>query len=187
MATLEVTNDQLRLIQKALDLYSRVGIGQMWPIVEHPTFERHVMKRVTKEGPIQVLDRTNKGTVLEVGDDWVIAQDMYYSDKEPKKWPLKEVRHSTNYTEYHRIMDIAKTIFAQARNILIGENMNEHASWGIGNMNTDESCQEAFDIIQVIRHEFWKHNPNRSDITVDSSVTLFSANTQNVRCEIDSE
>ena len=186
MAKLEVTNDQLRLIQRALDLYSRVGIGQMWPIVEHPTFERHVMKRVTKEGPIQVLDRNNKGTVLEVGDDWVIAQDMYYSDKEPKKWPLKEVRHSTNYTEYHKIMDTAKAMFAQARNVLTGENMNEHASWGIGNVNTDESCQEAFDIIQVIRHEFWKHNPDRSDITVDSSVTLFSANTQNVRCEVDS-
>ena len=76
MAKLEVTNDQLRLIQRALDLYSRVGIGQMWPIVEHPTFERHVMKRVTKEGPIEVGDRTNKGKVLEVGDDWVIAK-MY--------------------------------------------------------------------------------------------------------------
>jgi hypothetical protein len=73
MATLEVTNDQLRLIQQALDLYSRVGIGQMWPIVEHPTFEKHVKGRVTKKGPIQVGDRTNKGKVLEVGDDWVIV------------------------------------------------------------------------------------------------------------------
>lgn len=187
MATLEVTNDQLRLIQQALDLYSRVGIGQMWPIVEHPTFEKHVKGRVTKKGPIQVGDRTNKGKVLEVGDDWVIVQDVYYSDKEPEKWSLKEVRHSTNYTEYHKIMDMAKAIFAQARNILIGENMNEHASWGIGNINTDESCQEAFDIIQVIRHEFWKHNPDRSDITVDSSVTLFSGTTQNVKCTIDKE
>jgi len=28
MATLKVTEDQLRLIQRALDFYSRVGIGQ---------------------------------------------------------------------------------------------------------------------------------------------------------------
>ena len=27
-------------------------------------------------------------------------------------------------------------------------------------------------MIQIIRHEFWKENPNRSNITVDSSTHL---------------
>ena len=42
MATLEVNNSQLSLIQNALDLYSRVGIGQFGVIKDHPTFERHL-------------------------------------------------------------------------------------------------------------------------------------------------
>jgi len=37
MATHEETNKQLRLIQQALDMYSRIGIGQMWVIKDHPT------------------------------------------------------------------------------------------------------------------------------------------------------
>lgn len=31
MATLTVTDKQLRLIQQALDFYSRIGIGQLLP------------------------------------------------------------------------------------------------------------------------------------------------------------
>ncbi len=42
MATLEVNNKQLRLIQKALDLYSRVGAGQFGVIKDHPTFQMHL-------------------------------------------------------------------------------------------------------------------------------------------------
>ena len=40
MTTLTVTKEQLRLIQEALDMYSRIGIGQFWVIKEHPTFEK---------------------------------------------------------------------------------------------------------------------------------------------------
>ena len=44
MATLTVTNEQLRLIQDALDFYSRVGIGQMTAIKDHPTFSKMLKK-----------------------------------------------------------------------------------------------------------------------------------------------
>jgi hypothetical protein len=46
--------------------------------------------------------------------------------------------------------------------------------WGIHHPNVDDSCREAFDIIQVIRHEFWKRDPERSSMTVDSSIHFTS-------------
>jgi hypothetical protein len=48
--------------------------------------------------------------------------------------------------------------------------MSQHGSWGIYNHSVDDSCRIAFDIIQVIRHERWKRNPNRSEVTVDSHI-----------------
>ena len=45
MTTLKVTKEQLRLIQDALDMYSRIGIGQFEVIKDHPTFERNLKKQ----------------------------------------------------------------------------------------------------------------------------------------------
>jgi hypothetical protein len=42
-----------------------------------------------------------------------------------------------------------------------------------------------FDILQYIRHEFWKENPNRSNMTVDSSLSLTSE-TPHIKVELDS-
>jgi hypothetical protein len=36
--TLELTDSQLWLVERALDLYSRIGIGQFDRIKDHPTF-----------------------------------------------------------------------------------------------------------------------------------------------------
>ena len=45
MATIKLTNKQLRLIQTALDLYSRVGILQFEEILSHPTIEKLIYKK----------------------------------------------------------------------------------------------------------------------------------------------
>ena len=38
---IEVNDKQLWVIQKALDFFSRVGIGQWDEILNHPTYENH--------------------------------------------------------------------------------------------------------------------------------------------------
>ena len=75
------------------------------------------------------------------------------------------------------------------RNLLIQDpELPQHASWGIYNEDVHDTCRQAFDIVQVIRHERWKRNPNRSDITVDSHIH-FSHRTDNssnlIKCEIE--
>ena len=68
MATLKVNNDQLRLIQRALDLYSRIGIGQFEVIKEHPTFEKHLHKEFSLgSGPFEVGNQTTRGEIVEIG------------------------------------------------------------------------------------------------------------------------
>jgi hypothetical protein len=140
MATLEVNKDQLRLIQRALDLYSRIGIGQFGVIKDHPTFERHLSTE------------------------------------------LKDEDGKTDYGRYHKVRDSIDSMLIQPRNMLIQEPTHpQNGSWGIHNSKVDESCREAYDIIQVIRHEFWKADKDRSDITVDSSVHLTTEDTGNIK------
>ena len=53
MATITLTEEQLRLVQSALEFYSRVGIGQFEVIKEHPTFEKVLRKEFKdKEGNV---------------------------------------------------------------------------------------------------------------------------------------
>ena len=140
MATLEVNNKQLHLIQRALDLYSRIGAGQFNVIKEHPTFERH------------------------------LANEL--KDKEGK----------TDYSRFHQVRDSIDIMLVQPRNMLMQEPLHpRNGSWGIHNKKVDESCREAFDIIQVIRHEFWKANEKRSDITVDSHIMLTTKDSKNIK------
>jgi hypothetical protein len=62
-------------------------------------------------------------------------------------------------------------MLADCRNVLIQDfSIGSNGSWGIFNENVDDSCRIAYDIVQVIRHEFWKKDPNRSSVTVDSSI-----------------
>jgi hypothetical protein len=68
--------------------------------------------------------------------------------------------------------------------------MHQHASWGIYNEDVHDTCRIAFDIIQVIRHERWKRNPERSSATVDSHIH-FSHRKDNssdlIQCELEGE
>jgi hypothetical protein len=65
--------------------------------------------------------------------------------------------------------------------------MNSNGSWGIHHPSVDDSCRMAFDIVQVIRHEKWKNNPDRNTMTVDSHThfTHRKDNSSNkIRCEL---
>jgi len=142
MTTLHLTEDQLRLVQQALDLYSRVGIGQFDHIKYHPTFVQHLSNKLTdKNGRI-------------------------------------------DFIRYHEIGDEADEKLMEARNILIQEDLHPNTSWGIFNEKGDESCRVAYDIIQVIRHEFWKANPNRSELTVDAGVNVRTEDGYKIKCEL---
>ena len=143
MATLKVSEEQLRLIQRALDFYSRVGIGQFDVIKDHPTFERHLHRE------------------------------------------FKDENGKTDYSRYHSVRDAVDMTLVQPRNMLYNNNsLDRNGSWGIHNPNVDDSCRDAFDLVQVIRHEFWKRDPNRSDITVDSHIYLTGKNTRNIEVEL---
>ena len=143
MATLKVSEEQLRLIQQALDFYSRVGIGQFNAIKDHPTFERHLHNE------------------------------------------FKDENGKTDYERYHNVRDSVDMMLIQPRNMLYNDSsIGKNGSWGIHNPKVDDSCRDAYDLIQVIRHEFWKQTPNRSSITVDSNVHLTDSKNSNIEVEL---
>lgn len=192
MNTLHLTDEQLRLIQTALDFYSRVGIGQFNVIKDHPTFEEHLHKEFAiKQGPLEIGDKTARGEVVEIDKKgkWIKTKGTWNSVEEIKKWTdVENIHHSTDYSKYHDVRDIVDVALTYPRNRLINDmDMPQHGSWGIHHPSVHESCRMAFDIAQVIRHEFWKQNPNRSDITVDSHIHFTHRkdnSSQQIKCEL---
>jgi hypothetical protein len=174
MNILNLTDEQLNIVQTALDFYSRVGIGQFNVIKDHPTFQENLYKVCTPKKEIEVGDRTPQGEILEIKKNKSLINGSVKDgmwNKEPEWKLLKDVVLSTDYSKYHKIRDEVDEKFAEVRNILIQDySVGKNGSWGIYNENVDDSCRIAFDIIQVIRHEKWKKNPNRSNVTVDSSI-----------------
>ena len=189
MATLKVSEEQLRLIQQALDFYSRVGIGQFDRIKEHPTFERHLHREFALgSGPFKVGDKTMRGEVVEVGPKgkWIKTKGSWGNGEEVRKWTdVDKIEYSTDYERYHAVRDAVDMALVQPRNMLYNDtSLGRNGSWGIHNPNVDDSCRDAFDLIQVIRHEFWKRDPKRKSITVDSHIHLTGKNTQNIEVEL---
>lgn len=81
MNILELTDEQLTLVQNALDFYSRVGIGQFDKIKDHPTFEEHLSNEFTiKQGPIEVGDKTQRGLVVEIGKGYIKTKGSWGND-----------------------------------------------------------------------------------------------------------
>jgi hypothetical protein len=143
MATLTVTEDQLRLIQETLDFYFRIGIGQFNEIKDHPTFYNIIRKSLTdKDGKI-------------------------------------------DYERYHAIRNNVDMMLVQPRNMLLNDyTLDLNASFGIYNPEVDESCRVAYDLVQVIRHEFWKANPNRSEHVVMASKHLTTKDSDKIKVEL---
>jgi hypothetical protein len=176
MNRLELTDEQLWLVERALDFYSRVGIGQFEVIKDHPTFEIYLAEICRPKKQPEVGDRTPQGEILEIKDGKALINGSVSKETghwcEEKEWKnLKDVKLSTDYSRYHRIRDNVDEMLVQPRNMLINDPlMTRNGSWGIYNENVDDSCRMSFDIVQVIRHERWKRNPHRSGMTVDSHI-----------------
>lgn len=184
MATLTVTNEQLHLIQKALDMYSRIGIGQMWAIKEHPTFEGVLREKLRPKKELEVGDRTEQGDIIEIGKKTIKTSGSWGKGQEIREWPKEEVKLSIDYSQFHEIRNRAEKILNQGRNMLLQDNLHDNASYGIYNPDVDESCRVAFDLIQVIRHEFRKADPDRSDITVDSHLHLGTKDSDKIKVNL---
>ena len=187
MATLEVTNEHLQLIQRALDFYSRVGIGQFTEIKDHPSFEKSLEKACKPKKDPEVGDRTNQGTILKIKRGHALISGSVAVDgkwNEAHEWKkLKDVKLSTDYGKYHEIRDNVDNRLAECRNMLIQDwSCGRNGSWGIFNEEADDSVRVAYDLVQVIRHEFWKTNPKRSSVTVDSSVMLWCKDSEKIKC-----
>lgn len=186
MATLHVTEEQLKLIQCALDFYSRVGIGQMWAIKDHPTFQKVLYDKLRPKKNIEIGDRTERGEVIEIGDGYIKTKGTWGNGEEIRTHTdVENVKLSIDYGLYHQIRDEGEDLLVAGRNKLLQEDIHKNGSYGIFNENVDESCRIAYDIIQVIRHEFWKKDPQRNTITVDSSITIWTKDGKKIKCELD--
>jgi DNA modification methylase len=98
---------------------------------------------------------------------------------------FKDENGKTDYSKFHSVRDEVDEIFTQAKRLLYNQqSATKNGGWGINHYNVDDSCRDAFDLVQVIRHEFWKKNPNRSDITVDSHINLTDSKNENVKVEL---
>lgn len=173
MAKLELSNKQLRLIQTALDLYSRIGILQLEEILRHPTFEQVIADRFRSKKELEVGDDTERGEIVEITKKHIKTKGSWGNGEEIKTWKdIENVKLSTDWSSVHKTRDDASDLLAEVKKLVSGENYGRNASYGIHNKNVDTSCRDAFDIVQVIRHEFWKANPHSSNITVDSSVHI---------------
>jgi hypothetical protein len=187
MATLHVTEKQLKLIQTALDFYSRVGIGQMWAIKDHPTYQNVLYDKLRPKKELELGDRTERGEIVEIGDGYIKTKGSWGNGEEIRTWTdVDKIKLSIDYSLYHKIRDEGEDLLIAGRNKLLQEDdLHKNGHYGIFNEQVDDTCRIAFDIIQVIRHEFWKRDPERSSITVDSSVTIWTKDGNKVKCELD--
>lgn len=201
MATLTCSNEQLRLIQDALELYSRIGIMQLDYIKYHPSVDPMVHEQFRpKRKQLMVGDKTERGDIVEIGDGY-IKTESYWSDwkerytpeevehilkanpsgwyKEVRTWTdIENIKLSIDYGAYHERWDEINKKLNEVKNLITGDPQisHQHASYSISRSKEGQHNIDAYDMIQVIRHEFWKANPNRSSMTVDSSICKFGEN-----------
>ena len=189
MTTLKVTKEQLRLIQDALDMYSRIGIGQFEVIKDHPTFERNLKKQFALgTGPFKVGDKTTRGKIVEIDSEgkWIKTEGTWNTKEEVREWTdIENIEYSIDYERYHEVRNNVDLMLVQPRNMLLNDlNLPKNASWGIYNPDVDESCRVAYDLIQVIRHEFWKADPDRNENVVMSHVNLSTKDSNKIKVNL---
>jgi hypothetical protein len=127
--------------------------------------------------------------VVEIGKDYIKTKGRWGNGEEIRTWhDVDQVKRSPDWSRVHSCRDSIRLLGGQIGYIVSNEDvcLGGSGSLGIHNPQVDESCREAFDIIQIIRHEFWKADPNRSTSTVDSHIHRTSKrNTNGVKAEID--
>lgn len=173
MATITLNNEQLRLVQAALELYSRIGILQFERISDHPTIDALIETQFTPKKKLEVGDVTMRGEIVEIGKKFIKTKGTWGKGEEIKKWTdIDKIKISPDWNEIHRTRGLIEDKFCDIKKLISGEYYGKGASLGIHSSEANESNREAYDMIQVIRHEFWKANTKRSNITVDSSIYL---------------
>lgn len=208
MATITCEKEHLRLIQNALDLYSRIGILQLDNILEHPSLEQMLLNQFSSKEPLKVDSETNRGKIVEMGEGYIKTKSCWcdwkdrHTEEEIKKlleenpsgwveeirtWTdIEKIKNKTDYGKYHETRDIIKEKLNDVKNLIAndGNILSKNASYGLYRENEGKHNIDAFNMIQIIRHEFWKQNPNRSDITVDSSVHCFGGSLPEIKVEL---
>jgi hypothetical protein len=160
----------------------------MWAIKDHPTYQNVLADKLRPKKKLEVGDRTERGEVVKIGKGYIKTKGSWGKGEEIRKWTdVKNIKLSIDYGQYHKIRDEGEDLLVAGRNMLLQEDTSKYGSYGIFNPNVDDSCRVAFDIIQVIRHEFWKRDPERSNITVDSSTTIWTKDGNKIKCELDEE
>lgn len=185
---IETSLENVILIERALEFYSRIGIGQLDVIKDHATFEKYLSEVCTPKKEIEVGDKTPQGRVEEIQDGKALISGSVKDGKWNEEWEwkkLEDVKLSTDYSKYHALRDQIDNLLLEAKKVLTDDKQASiHGGWGIYNPAVDESCRISFDIQQVLRHERWKLNPNSSSATVDSHVHFSSPFTGEIKCEI---
>jgi len=188
MAKIEVTNEQLKLIERALELYSRIGILQLEHILEHPGIDKLLTKKhtVDYDEPLDIGVETRRGEVVEIGEGYVKTKGSWGDGEEIKTWnDIDNIKRSPNYSNMHREEDVIKEMLDKIELRISSNDVIRGSSYGIFDKeNVDESNRVAYDLVQVIRHEFWKSDENRSEVTVDSSVMLTTKNSDKIKVEL---
>lgn len=185
MATITLTNDQLKIIQNALELYSRIGILQFEKILEHPSIDNNITELYTSKKELEVGDDTVRGKIVEIGDGFVKTEGWWSNGKEIKTWTdVDKIKLSPDWNKIHHTRDLIRSHLDSVKLIISNNKFSSNASYGIHSREVDNSCRDAFDMIQVIRHEFWKENPKRSSMTVDSSISL-SGDKSQIKVQLD--
>jgi len=185
MAKIELNNEQLRIIQTALDFYSRVGTLQFEEILRHPTIEKCLMEQFRPIKKLEVGDSTERGVVVKITNKYVKTKGSWGNGEEIRKWTdIDNIKISIDYGAYHNHRFLISNIIESCKRY-IDKSLIDKQHFGIYSDKVDDSCRVSFDILQYIRHEFWKENPNRSNMTVDSSLSLTSE-TPHIKVELDS-
>lgn len=173
MAKIELTDKQLRLVQDALELYSRAGILQWRYVYDHPSVQRYLKDSFTPNKELKVGTETMRGEVVEIGDGYVKTKGTWGNGEEIRTWyDTENIENSPHWNKLHNAKNKIEELFGEVNRIILQDpTFPDGASPGIHNAKSRESL-EAFDIIQVIRHEFWKADTDRTSATVDSSINI---------------
>lgn len=169
--TINCTEKELYLIASCLEFYTRVGIGQMNAICNHPSFEKIIEGLCTPNRSPIVGDSTPQGKVLEISNgkcliNGSVKNGKWCKDKEWKK--IKDVKISPDYSLYHKIMMTLVNELSAARDKAFNKNIGASGNFGIFNKQVDDSCRIAYHLKQEINHELWKNQDNKLNYSISS-------------------
>lgn len=172
---IELNNEQLQLVKTALDFYCSVGSLQFDEIMRHPTIHKCILAQFRPDKKLEVGDNTNRGIVVDIGEKYVKTKGNWSDGEEIKTWTdIENIKLSVDYSKFHYMNDKIYQMFNDTKSYISNGLICGRGNLGIYNYSVDESCRVAFDIMQYIRHEFWKADPNRSNINVSSNINLSS-------------